>query len=66
MASLSVASVVICRFPRPLGGVRAANWVSAWRRRFSNPTVCWSACMGERTTSTRSFHAAVAPVLPGA
>ena len=33
-------------------------WSPHERRRVSNPAACWSACMGERTTNTRSFHAA--------
>src|SRR5438105_2556581 len=56
IASTSVASLVICRFPRPLGGVRAVSCTSAWCRRFSKPAACWAACMGERTTNTRSRH----------
>ena len=60
------ASSVICRLPRPRGGVRVTSLVSAWHRRFSNPAACCAACMGERTINTRSCHAAVAPAAPGA
>ena len=37
IASTSVAASVMCRLPRPLGGVRAASLVSAWPDVFPAP-----------------------------
>src|SRR2546426_11026685 len=50
----------------PIWGVRAVSCASAWHRRFSNPAACWSACMGERITKTRSHHGTASPPSPGA
>jgi len=57
-AATSVASSVLCRLPRPLAGVSAASFFSAWARRVSSPCTWRSAGPGERSTTTRSPHGA--------
>jgi len=61
IASWSVASSVICRWPRPQGGVKARSCCSAGASRWSKPAAWGAAGVGEGITNTRSGQSSSPP-----